>query len=63
MVIQHAELRLGQEFTKEEFKEGSVSSHMIPDDFNLEITVSYLPLYSLTTLDQIIGNVSLVPKM
>ena len=36
--------------------------HMIPDDFNPEITVSYLPLYSLTTLDQIIGNMSLVPK-
>ena len=41
--IQHTELRLGWEFTKEDFKEGSVGGFMIPDDFNPKITVSCLP--------------------
>ena len=39
--IQHVELRLGREFTKEEFKAGSVGGFMIPDDFDPKITVSY----------------------
>ena len=38
--LQHAELHLGWEFTKDEFVQGSVGQHMIPEDFNPDITVS-----------------------
>ena len=38
--ILHAEHRLGRSFTKEEFVEGSVGAHMIPEDFNPDVTVS-----------------------
>ena len=38
--LQHAELRLGREFTKEVFLAGSVGQHMIPEDFDHEQTVS-----------------------
>ena len=40
--IQHAQLRLDRDFTKEEFVEGKVGGYMIPEDFKPEETVSYL---------------------
>ena len=44
--IQHAELRIGREFTKEEFATGKVGGLMISDDFNPDITVSNMSLNS-----------------
>ena len=38
--LQHAELRLGREFTKDEFVQGLVGQHMIPEDFNPDVTLS-----------------------
>ena len=49
--LQHAELCLGREFTKDEFVQGQVGQFMIPEDFDPEITVSYFKLSdSLTHL-------------
>ena len=48
--LQHAELRLGHQFTKEEFVAGQVGNHMIPEDFDQEKTVSKLDCLS-THLD------------
>ena len=44
MALQHAQLRLGREFTHEEFMEGSVGNHMISEDFDFDVTVSKLNL-------------------
>ena len=38
--IQHAELRLGYKFSKEDFSEGRVGGMMAPEDFNFEENVS-----------------------
>ena len=38
--LQHAEHRLGREFTKEEFANGTVGQHMLPEDFDQEKVVS-----------------------
>ena len=38
--LQHAESRLGREFTKEEFVAGTVGQHMLPEDFDEELTIS-----------------------
>ena len=38
--LQHAEFHLGREFTKEEFVQGQVDKHMIPEDFDQQATVS-----------------------
>ena len=37
--LQHAEFHLGREFTKDEFMNGQVGKHMIPDDFDQQLTV------------------------
>ena len=42
MALQHAQLRLGREFTREEFMEGSVGKHMVSEDFDFDVTVSKL---------------------
>ena len=45
--LQHAQLRLGQDFTREEFVEGQVGNFMLPEDFKPEETVSnntYTPI-------------------
>ena len=38
--LQHAELRLGRQFTRDEFIKGEVGKHMVPEDFDHEVTVS-----------------------
>ena len=38
--LQHAQLRFGRDFTREEFVEGKVGSFMLPEDFKPEETVS-----------------------
>ena len=38
--LQHAQLRLGRDFTREEFVEGKVGNFMLPEDFKPEETVS-----------------------
>ena len=38
--LQHVESHLGHEFTKEEFIAGTVGQHMLPEDFDEELTVS-----------------------
>ena len=38
--LQHAELRLGREFTKEEFAAGTIGKHMLPKDFDQDKVVS-----------------------
>ena len=53
--IQHAELRIGREFTKEEFATGKVGGFMISDDFNPEITVSNMP-HNSPTCHQLNGS-------
>ena len=45
-VLQHAQHRLGREFTKEEFLAGTVGQHMIPEDFWPEETVSTMSAYA-----------------
>ena len=47
--LQHAELHLGREFTKDEFVQGQVGQFMIPEDFDPKITVSYFKLSSSLT--------------
>ena len=45
--LQHAQLRLGRDFTREEFVEGKVGNFMLPEDFKPEETVSnitYTPI-------------------
>ena len=39
--IQHAQLRLNREFTKEKFLEGKVGGFMTPKDFKPEEIVSF----------------------
>ena len=40
LALQHAEFHLGREFMKEEFIHGQVGKHMIPEDFDQQLTVS-----------------------
>ena len=49
--LQHAEFRLGREFTKEEFIAGTVGQHMLPEDFDQEQIVGprTMSLYSPTS--------------
>ena len=47
--LQHAQLRLGQDFTHEEFVEGKVGSFMLPEDFKPEETVSNITYTSILT--------------
>ena len=44
--IQHAELCMGRQFTREEFLNGDVGSQMLPKDFDTETTVSSTHLNS-----------------
>ena len=41
--IQHAQIRLDKEFTKEEFLDGKIGGFMTPEDFNFEETVRHKP--------------------
>ena len=38
--LQHAELHMGRQFTCNEFIQGKVGKHMVPEDFDQEVTVS-----------------------
>ena len=38
--LQHAEFHLSREFMKEEFVQGQVGKHMIPEDFEQQVTES-----------------------
>ena len=38
--LQHAELRLRHQFTKEEFAAGAIGKHMLPEDFDQDKVVS-----------------------
>ena len=40
--IQQAQMRLGWDFTREEFTKGTVGEHMISEDFDFEVTVSFI---------------------
>ena len=40
--LQHAQLRIGRDFTHEEFIEGKVGDFMLPEDFKPKETVSNL---------------------
>ena len=42
--IQHTQMTLGRDFTHEEFMKGTVGEHMICEDFDFEVTVSFIPL-------------------
>ena len=44
--IQHAQIRLDKEFTKEEFLDGKIGGFMIPEDFNFEETVRHKPFHN-----------------
>ena len=56
--MQHAELHLGRQFTKEEFVQGLVGSLMIPEDFDIEKAVRIhspdLHHYRDVTLDPVL---------
>ena len=47
--LQHAEYRLGREFTKEEFIQGQVGKHMLPEDFDQQAAVSFNHISYLIT--------------
>ena len=40
--LQHAGFCPGKEFMKEEFVQGQVGKHMIPEDFDQQLTVSFI---------------------
>ena len=44
--LQHAQHCIGREFTKDEFLQGTVGQHMIPEDFRPEEMVSTMSAYS-----------------
>ena len=44
--IQHAQIRLDKEFTKEEFLDGKIGGVMTPEDFNFEETVRHKPSHN-----------------
>ena len=48
----HAQKHLGREFTKEEFKSGTVSSFMLPEDFKPKESVSINKLFPSTYMFQ-----------
>ena len=61
--LQHAQLRLGRDFTCEEFVEGKVGSFMLPEDFKPEETVSnitYTPILTQRTLFSTVHNLLLL---
>ena len=53
--IQHAQMRLGRDFTREEFMKGTVGEHMISEDFDFEVTVSFISPY-LLTIPRLLGT-------
>ena len=48
----HAQKRLGREFTKEEFKSGTVGSFMLLEDFKPKESVSITKLFLFTYMFQ-----------
>ena len=59
--LQHAQLRLGRDFTREEFVKGKVGSFMLPEDFKPEETVSnitYTPILTQWALFSTIHDLS-----
>ena len=61
-VIQHAQMRLGWDFTHEEFTRGTVGKHMIPEDFDFEVTVSFISPNLLTILHLLGTRIIFVSK-
>ena len=53
--IQHAQMRLGRDFTREEFTKGTVGEHMISEDFDFEVTVSFISP-NLPTILRLLGT-------
>ena len=53
--IQHAQMRLGRDFTREEFTKGTVGKHMISEDFDFEVTVSFI-FPNLLTILRLLGT-------
>ena len=53
--IQHAQMRLGRDFTREEFTKGTVGEHMISEDFDFKVTVSFISP-NLPTIPRLLGT-------
>ena len=52
--LQHAQLRIGHDFTHEEFIKGKIGGYILPEDFKPEETVSSLTHIPIPTLQALL---------